>query len=294
MMKITKASLLELIKKLRAWSGAGILDCKKALLATNLDIKAAFAKLKEQGMIKANTKALRQTNTGGLFAFVSLDQKTSVIFELQTETDFVVRNEQFQKLAQRVGQVLTGPLQTTQATPLPYHQWKNQEKQTISNLISDQIAVIGENIVLTRINRWTVPSKKEPGLLFVYHHHNFRLAAMAQFAQVPAEYIQLATDITLHIATMQPQYLDWNSIDPQIIAREQQIQELKLAKDASFVGKNPAILKKIVQGRVHKVLNEQVLLQQKFVMDQNKTVAQALTDANLKLVRFFFLNLLLE
>lgn len=122
MMKITKVSLLELIKKLRSWSGAGILDCKKALLATNLDIKAAFTKLKEQGMIKANTKALRQTNTGGVFAFVSPDQKTSVIFELQTETDFVVRNEQFQKLAERVGKVLTGSLQTTQATPLPYHQ----------------------------------------------------------------------------------------------------------------------------------------------------------------------------
>ena len=292
-MKSTKVSLLELIKKLRAWSGAGILDCKKALLATNLDLKAAFTKLKEQGMIKANTKALRQTNTGGLFAFVSTDQKTSVIFELQTETDFVVRNEQFQKLAQRVGKVLTGSLQTTQAIPLPYHQWKNQAKQTISNLISDQIAVIGENIVLTRINRWSIPSE-DSGLLFVYHHHNFRLAAMAQFAQVPIEQTQLATDITLHIATMQPQYLDWNSIDPQIIAREQQIQELKLTKDASFIGKDPAILKKIVQGRVHKALNEQVLLQQKFVMDQNKTVAQVLMDANLKLVRFFFLNLLLE
>lgn len=72
------------------------------------------------------------------------------------------------------------------------------------------------------------------------------------------------------------------------------MQELKLTKDASFIGKDPAILKKIVQGRVRKALNEQVLLQQKFVMDQNKTVAQVLIDANLKLVRFFFLNLLLE
>ena len=261
------------VKQLRDMTGAGMMDCKAALAETNGDIEAAVDWLRKKGIAKADKKAGR-TAAEGLIG-VAADGSSAVVVEVNSETDFVARNEAFQDLVRAVAEVALGTDGSRDAVGAAVYPATGKP---VDEAIKDAVATIGENMNLRRSARLSVPA----GVVATYIHNAAAdgLGKIGVLVAVETEgdadaARNFARQVAMHVAATSPLALTPDEVDPAATAREKEI----FAAQARESGKPENIIEKMVEGRMRKFFEEVVLLKQSFVMNPDVTVEQALKDA---------------
>ncbi|MEM9140958.1 MAG: translation elongation factor Ts [Pseudomonadota bacterium] len=256
-----------LVKELRDKTGAGMMDAKKALTETDGDIEAATDLLRVKGLAKADKKAGR-TAAEGLVA-VAVDGGTGVAVEVNSETDFVARNADFQGM---VGSIATaalgaGSVEDLGASPM--------DGKTVAEVITDKVATIGENMSLRRM------SKVEADVVISYVH-NAVVGGMGKIGVLvgisggdAAAAETIGKQIAMHVAATSPASLDVSDLDPALVEREKQV----LTDQAKESGKPDNVIEKMIVGRMNKFYQEVCLLKQSFVVNPDLTVEKALAEA---------------
>ncbi len=259
-----------LVKQLRERTGAGMMDCKRALAESGGDIEAATDWLRKKGLAAAAKKAGRATSEG--LIGLKTEGRVGVMVEVNSETDFVARNEVFQDLVRRILEVAPragGDVETLKSLTLP------DSGRTVAEEITQAVAVIGENLNLRRAAHLEV----DEGLVAGYVHAQVApglgkigvLVGLRSKAD-PARLAELGKQLAMHVAASGPQAVAVAGLDPAVVAREREI----LAEQARASGKPENIVEKMVEGRLRKFYQEVVLLEQPFVMDPEKRVAKVL------------------
>jgi elongation factor Ts len=273
------------VKELREKSGAGMMECKKALEQSNGDLDAAMKWLREKGAASAEKKAGRAT-AEGLVAF-RVEGGKGVIVEVNCETDFVAKTEQFLALvADAADAAVKASLPADPAeAAAALAQAKAKDGQTLEAHVKAAIAGLGENMALARAAQITV----KQGLLGSYRHSDGKLAALvalecgkADTAAKP-EALELAKNLAMQVAGNLPpaEVVSREQISPALIAREREIAVTQAAQAGA--GKPQAIIDKIAEGKVNKVLQEITLLEQPFIMETNLKISDLLKQAGAKL-----------
>jgi elongation factor Ts len=258
------------VMELRASTGAGMMDCKKALEEMGGDMDAAKDYLRKKGIAVAQKKSSRETNEGGIAIRISDDKRSAAIVQLACETDFVARNEQFVALLQRLAEQALA-----QGADGLADQQLVAGAGTVAELITGSIAKLGENLQLLEAARVELPGA---GAIGGYVHSNQKigvLVAVTSDQAVAGEAVDvLAKDLAMHIAASQVSSVAGDDIDPAVIAKEKEIY----AAQAAESGKPPEIVEKMVQGRLGKFIKEVTLLEQPFVKDPERTVKKLVAD----------------
>ena len=262
----------ELVKNLREKTGAGMMDCKKVLTETNGDMEKAAELLRERGIAKAAKKSGRVAAEGLVAAYVSEDKKVGSVVEVNAETDFVAKNEEFKAFVADVAEIVTtsNPADVEALLEVKY---KGTEK-TVREVLTDKIATIGENMSIRRFQRF-----ESEGLVESYIHGDGKIAVLVSFAK--GETV-LAKDVCMQIAAAKPEYLNREAVPQEAVQKEMEI----LKAQAMNEGKPEAIAEKIVQGRVGKFYSEICLVDQEFVKNPDMKVSELVASKNAKIVRF--------
>lgn len=260
----------KMVKELRDRTGAGMLDCKKALEATNGDVDKAIDYLRERGIAQAAKKSGRVA-AEGLASFVVKDN-VAVVFELNSETDFVSKNKEFLDLLDTVGNAIleSGATNTEEALEIKVNDG------TLADALTNATAKIGEKITLRRVSRFT----KEEGQGFgAYAHMGGRIVSLAVLAKEDEE---LGKDIAMHIAASNPKFLNRDEVDQDTLNHEKEV----LTNQALQEGKPAHIVEKMVVGRLNKFLEDICLVDQPFVKDSDVKVKQHLKNNNNDVLAF--------
>jgi elongation factor Ts len=257
-----------LVKELREITGAGMMECKKALVEAEADIEKAIDVLRTRGLAAVAKKAGRETNEGLAATVLSADAKSAALVEVNCETDFVSRNEVFggyvAKIAQAVLDNDPADIDALKASSI--------EGESVEAVLTDAIHTIGENIQVSRFVRREVAS----GAISSYIHGGGRLGVLVQFKFANAataesdEFKALAKDIAMQVAAANPGAVTRDEFAPEIIEREKAIYKAKAAES----GKPEAIQEKIAEGNLKKFYEENALVEQAFVKDPSKTVQE--------------------
>ena len=246
-----------MVKELREKTSAGMMDCKKALVETNGDMSAAIDWLRERGIAKAAKKSDRVAAEG--LCSVAIEGNTAVIFELNSETDFVAKNEQFLTLLDKLGKILVANKPATVEEALAIE----VERTTVDGMLIEATSTIGEKITLRRL---TVVEKADNEFFGSYLHMGGRIAALT----VVEGKEEVAKDAAMHAAAINPQYLTVEQVPAEVVAKEREI----LTQEALNEGKPANIVEKMVEGRIRKFLADVCMLEQPFVKDGDVTVAK--------------------
>lgn len=246
-----------MVKELREKTSAGMMDCKKALVETNGDMSAAIDWLRERGIAKAAKKSDRVAAEG--LCSVAIEGNTAVIFELNSETDFVAKNEQFLTLLDKLGKILVANKPATVEEALVIE----VEGTTVDGMLIEATSTIGEKITLRRL---TVVEKADNEFFGSYLHMGGRIAALT----VVEGKEEVAKDAAMHAAAINPQYLTVEQVPAEVVAKEREI----LTQEALNEGKPANIVEKMVEGRIRKFLADVCMLEQPFVKDGDVTVAK--------------------
>ena len=259
-----------MVKELRERTGAGMMDCKKVLVETSGDMEKAIELLREKGLAKAAKKAGRIASEGLVKLAFSADGKTAAAVEVNSETDFVAKNEEFIEfvdvLAGKALEAASNDMEAFMA--LPY-----KEEGTVQDALNNKIAKIGENMNVRRFAKLATP-----GVVYVgYSHGNGKIGVIVGFeTEASAEEIKvMGRDVAMQVASMNPQFIDESSIDPEYIEGEKKI----LIQQALNEGKPADIVEKMVTGRLKKELKETCLVEQKFVKDGELSVQQYIDNS---------------
>ncbi|MCZ8187785.1 MAG: translation elongation factor Ts [Beijerinckiaceae bacterium] len=261
-----------MVSELRQATGAGMMDCKAALTETGGDIEAAVDWLRKKGLAKAAKKAGRVAAEG--LVGLAVSGTRGVVVEVNSETDFVARNDQFQELVRSVAGVALGGNGDVEALKNAAH----PAGGTVQEAVANAVATVGENMTLRRVGLLSVSQ----GVVASYMHNSVGdglgkigvLVALESSGN--AEALQaIGRQVAMHIAATNPQGLDGNSIDPAIVERERAV----LADKARASGKPEAVIEKIVESGIKTFFKEVTLVDQPFVHDSSKTVAQAVNEA---------------
>ncbi|RME83162.1 MAG: elongation factor Ts [Zetaproteobacteria bacterium] len=252
------------VKKLREKTGAGMMDCKRALEEAGGDFEKAVDILRKKGLAAAQKKSARVAAEG--MAIAKSRGDLGVALEVNSETDFVARNELFQSFVQQLADLILDkqPKDLAELKALPFAEGRTVEEATV-----ELIAKIGENI---QIRRFAVLSGDH---VASYVHMGGKIAVLVAFAGEVDP--QLARQIAMHVAAANPKYLDRESVPEEDLAREREV----LLEQARATGKPEHVLEKIVEGRLRKFYEENCLLEQAFVVDPDKKVADVLGDARI-------------
>jgi len=261
----------EQVKELRELTGAGMMDCRKALVATNGDIKAAIEKLRMEGAAKAVKKAGRTAADGTIAVAVGPDAVAMV--ELNCETDFVAKGDDFQNFARAAAQAAL----EAKAGSVEQLAAARSGSQTLDEIRKAMIAKIGENITLRRVEL----VKGAGGPLAHYIHAGSRIGVVVAMGKGDAE---LGRDIAMHVAAQRPQYLRAEDVPADVQDAERKVIEAQTAEQAQ--GKPAEIVKKMVDGKLRKFLAEITLLGQGFVKDPDQTVEKVLAARGGSVARF--------
>ncbi|OZM58601.1 elongation factor Ts [Lottiidibacillus patelloidae] len=251
----------QMVKELREKTGAGMMDCKKALTETNGDMEKAIDFLREKGIAKAAKKADRIAAEG--LAAVKVDGNKAVILEVNSETDFVAKNENFQGLVQELaGHILTqGPATVEEALEQPL----NGTGEKIQDYLNTNIAKIGEKISLRRFN---VVEKEDGDAFGAYLHMGGRIAVLTLLGGTTDE--DVAKDVAMHVAAVNPKYVTRDQVSEEEVEREREV----LTQQALNEGKPANIVEKMVVGRINKFFEEICLDSQSFVKDPDQKVGK--------------------
>ena len=269
------------VQVLRQRTGAGMMDCKKALEETGGDVEKAVEYLRKKGIAKAEKRADRAASEGQIVALVSDDAKTGAIVELNSETDFVARNEEFGALAQAVATQLFGDASfdgvVTMANEGEFmtKPWHNDATKSVSEAVKEASGKTGENVVLRRYARFTTD-----GVIGSYVHHNGRVAVLVDIAGGSGDAVlAVAKSVAEHIAAGVPKVplgVNREEIKADVVDRERRIYE----EQARTAGKPEAMLGKIVEGQVNKFYADNTLLDQPWVRDDSKTIRQLVEESS--------------
>jgi len=264
----------QMVKELREITGAGMMDCKGALDHTNGDLEAAIDYLREKGIAKAAKKAGRIA-AEGLCSVVSSGNE-AVIFELNSETDFVAKNNKFLDLLDKVGQtILNSKATNTEESLVLVVDGKNLE-----TLLAEATASIGEKISLRRVSRFTKTNEQGFG---AYKHMGGRIAVLALLSTDDSE---VAKDIAMHVAAQKPLYLDRTQVNQETLEHEKHV----LTQQALAEGKPANIVDKMVIGRLNKYLQDICLVDQGFVKDPDQKVSEYLKSHKNSVLSFIRLE----
>lgn len=259
----------KLVKELRDRTGAGMMDCKKALTETVGDIEKAVEVLREKGLAAAAKKAGRVAAEGIVKTFISEDNKTGAIVEVNCETDFVADNEEFVALATRVAEMAS---KTSATTVEEFITEKYDEEVTISEALTALIAKLGENMTVRRFEKFKV----EAGIVQSYIHGGGRIGVIVELAcdansEVLAE---VAKDVCMQVAAVNPLFLDKSQVDNESLEKEKEIYRVQALNE----GKPEAIVDKMVVGRIQKYYKEVCLLEQVWVKNGDLTITKYLQE----------------
>ena len=262
----------ELVKNLREKTGAGMMDCKKVLTETNGDMEKAAELLRERGIAKAAKKSGRIAAEGLVAAYVTADKKVGAIVEVNAETDFVAKNEEFVNFVNDVAEIVAtnapADLEGLLAT-----NYKDAGK-TVQEVLTDKIATIGENMSIRRFERF-----ESAGLVESYIHGAGKIAVLVDFAKGETE---LAKDVCMQIAAARPEFFNRESVPQDRVAKEMEI----LKAQAMNEGKPAEIAEKMVQGRIGKFYSEICLLDQEFVKDPSVKVGDLIKNKGSEMTRY--------
>ena len=262
-----------LVKELREKTGAGMMDCKKVLTETDGDLEKASELLRERGIAKAAKKSDRVAAEGLVTAYVTEDGKVGAVAEINAETDFVAKNDEFRTFAADVAKqvALKNPKDVEE---LLSQKFIEDESKTVSEVLTNKIATIGENMSIRRFERF-----ETTGLVEKYIHGDGKIGVLVEIENGDSE---LAKDVCMQIAAAKPEYLDREAVPAERLDKEMEI----LKAQAMNEGKPEAIAEKIVQGRVGKFYSEICLVEQEFVKNPDIKVKDLLASKNAKIVRF--------
>ena len=257
-----------LVKELREKTGAGMMDCKKVLTETDGDLEKAAELLRERGIAKAAKKSGRVAAEGVVEAYISEDGKIGAAVEVNSETDFVAKNEEFKTFVMDVAkQVVTNNPATVEE--LLAQPSLTVEGKTVNEVLIDKIATIGENMSVRRFARF-----ESEGQVEKYIHGDGKIAVLVNIVNGNKE---LAKDVCMQIAAAKPEYLDRNTVPAERVEKEKEILKAQTMNE----GKPEAIAEKIVMGRINKFYEEICLVDQAFVKDPSMKVSQVLKDATI-------------
>ena len=248
----------KLVKELRDKTGAGMMDCKKALTATEGNMDAAIDWLREKGISKAAKKADRIAAEG--LCNIAVNGNEAIVLELNSETDFVAKNTEFQTLLAGV----TEAVLNSSATNLEEALEVEFEGKKLADKLVDATAKIGEKLSLRRVTRVVKEDSQSFG---AYKHMGGRIVSLVVLNDADEE---TAKDVAMHVAAINPKYLDQTEISEEVIAHEKQV----LTNEALNEGKPANIVEKMVVGRLNKYLKEICLVNQPFVKNPDLTVKQ--------------------
>jgi elongation factor Ts len=260
----------EAVKQLRERTGAGMMECKKALVETQGDLDAAAELMRKQGLAKADKKAARVAAEGVIALEKSADGKSAVMAEINCETDFVAREADFQSFSSEVAKVA---LAAKPADLEALNALKLASGETVDERRRALIAKIGENISVRRH-----ASLAATGFLGAYRHGT-RIGAMVAIEGGSAE---LAHDLAMHVAASNPDYLSAADVPADVLAKEREIETEKALAE----GKPAEIVAKMVEGRLRKTFNEKALLGQAFVKDPDQSIEKLLKAAKAEVKAF--------
>lgn len=277
------------VKKLREMTGAGMMDCKKALDATNGDMDKAVEFLREKGLASAQKKAGRIAAEGMVTVVLSDDKKSGVAVEVNSETDFVAKNEKFRSYVDDVAKQAL----TTTATDIDKflnEKWALDNTQTVNEALAAQIAVIGENLKIRRFKKLEVAN----GFVTSYIHMGGKIGVLVACESdvVNDATIEISKNVAMQAAALKPLYLNRTNVDADYLAKEEEI--LTVAAKNEKPDANEKIITGMVKGRINKELQEICLMDQTYVKaEDGKQSVQAYVDAaakaagaNLKIVDF--------
>lgn len=255
-----------MIKQLRDKTGVGIIDCKKALEETNNDIEAAVELLRKKGIAKAVKRQDRETNEGVIFADVNSDNTEGYILEANSETDFVAKNDKFQKLISDIFEVI----KSNKPSNLDELNSMKLGEISVSDEIDGLSGVIGEKI---KINSFEIVKGPTVG---AYLHMNKKTGAVVSFDNVVDA--ELANSIAMHITAMSPRYVSKNEVPQETLDKERGIYREELINS----GKPESILDKIIDGKINKYLEEICLIEQEYIKEDKKKIKEVLGNVNVE------------
>lgn len=281
----------QMVKELRDMTGCGMLDSKKALETTNGNIDEAIEFLRKKGLAGAEKKAGRITAEGVSFTKLSNDFKSGVVVEVNSETDFVAKNEKFRDYVNKVAeQALESSANDLDS--FLNEKWKFDNSKTVKEELSSQISIIGENLTIRRFGKLSSPN----GLIYDYMHMGGKIGVLVavESSVVNDAIKEMTKHIAMQVASMRPKYVSVDEIDEEFKNKEKEILLEKAKNDPKNAGKPDNIIQKVVEGGLNKELKEVCLNNQVYIMaedgkesiaDYVNKVAKA-NNANIKVLKF--------
>lgn len=262
----------ELVKQLREKTGAGMMDCKKVLTETDGDMEKAAELLRERGIAKAAKKSSRVAAEGLVATYISDDKKVGSVVEVNAETDFVAKNEEFRLFVADIAK------QVATKNPATVEDLLSQKyldtDSTVQEVLTGKIATIGENMSIRRFARF-----ESEGLIESYVHGDGKIGVLVNFEKGEEE---LAKDVCMQIAAAKPEYLSREDVPQEQVEKEMEILKVQAMNE----GKPAEIAEKMVHGRIGKFYGEICLLDQEFVKDPSVKVGDLINSKGAKLVAF--------
>lgn len=270
------------VKELREITGAGMMDCKKALVEANGDLEKAIEILREKGLAAAAKKAGRIAAEGIIGTYVNDNRKAGAIVEVNCETDFVAKNQEFVDFVNSIAKLIV----EKELNDLEELNETDFGGLKVKEALSTLIAKIGENMAIRRFERFNA----EDGVIVSYIHGGGRIGTLVQLESsvVNDTLIELGKDIAMQVAAMNPLYINTSDVPNDFIEKEKEI----LRAQAINEGKKPEIVDRVIEGRLKKRLEEICLMDQLYVKDSDKTVAKLLNEkskeigSDIKIARF--------
>ncbi|HEV3325481.1 MAG TPA: translation elongation factor Ts [Puia sp.] len=266
------------INKLRQTTGAGMMDCRKALVESDGDFEKAIDYLRKKGQKVANLRSDREAKEGVIIATTTADNKTGFIITLACETDFVAKNADFVGFAQSIADIAlknnVKSLEELLASKL--------DGVTIADKINDQVARIGEKIQLARFERIDAEA------VAAYIHGAYRMGVLVGLSRNTPSVLEAGKDVAMQIAAMNPVAVDPDSVPAEVVAREKAIVTDQIKNDPKMAGKTDEMIDKIAVGKLNAFFKENTLTAQAFVKDASRTVGDYLksVDAAAKVTQF--------
>ncbi|HOJ78840.1 MAG TPA: translation elongation factor Ts [Bacillota bacterium] len=267
------------VKELRERTGAGMMDCKKALSETNGDIEKAIEYLREKGLAAAAKKAGRVAAEGLVSSYLTGDKKVGVLIEVNCETDFVAKNPDFQKFVEDTAVIVAekAPADVETLAKLAM-----KDGKTVAEKITELISTIGENMSVRRFARFEI---KDNGVVDSYIHMGGKIGVLIEVTTAKAEttanpeFIALVKDLAMQVAAAKPEYNTRNEVPEAVLEQEKAIYKAQAVNE----GKPEAIAEKIMIGRLEKFYKEICLNEQVFIKDGEKTITKLIQEVNSKL-----------
>ncbi|RPD48074.1 translation elongation factor Ts [Paracnuella aquatica] len=263
------------INKLRQATGAGMMDCRKALTETNGDFEAAIDWLRKQGQKVAAKRSDREAKEGVVIARTSADNKIGYVLTISSETDFVSKNADFVAFAQSIADAAVA----TDAKSAEELNEATVNGGKVSDLINDKLASIGEKIGIARYERVEAP------YVASYIHGAYRMGVLVAFNKEAAD---AGKDVAMQIAAMNPVAVDAASVPADVVTRERDIVMEQMKADPKMAGKPEEMISKIAEGKLNAFFKESTLTAQAYVKDNSKSVGDYLksVDSDLKVIEF--------